>query len=107
MNKSINKPAEIAVYVERPLLEATDITGSVQLNFFRGGTFTAQLFNKRHTTFTGKITLYSDGTLYLIGPDGLKMPINEKGDFTLIMGSERFSFIFTAADLAILRTCAK
>ena len=106
MNESINKPAEIAVYVERPLLEATDITGSVKLNFFRGGIFKAQLLKGRNT-YTGKITLYSDGTMYLIGPDGLEMPINEKGDFTLIIGSERFSFIFTAADLAVLRTCAK
>ena len=104
MNNSINKPAEIAVHVVRPLLSATDITGSVQLNFFRGGTFTAQLLKGRNT-YTGKITLYSDGTLYLIGPDGLEMPINEKGDFTLIIGSERFTFVFTAADLAVLRAC--
>ena len=35
------------------------------------------------------------------------MPINEKGEFTLIVGSERFSFLFTEADLAVLRSCAK
>ena len=104
MNNSINKPAEIAVHVVRPLLSATDITGSVQLNFFRGGTFTAHLLKGRNT-YTGKITLYSDGTMYLIGPDGLEMPIDEKGDFTLIIGSERFSFVFTAADLAVVRAC--
>ncbi len=69
-----------------------------------GGTFTVHLLKGRNT-YTGKITLYSDGTLYLIGPDGLEMPINEKGDFTLIVGSERFSFVFTAADLAVLRAC--
>ena len=104
MNNSINKPAEIAVHVVRPLLSATDITGSVQLNFFRGGIFKAQSLKGRNT-YTGKITLYSDGTIYLIGPDGLEMPIDEKGDFTLIIGSERFSFVFTAADLAVVRAC--
>ena len=107
IDEGINKPAEIAVYVARPLLTATDLTGSVQLNCFRGGPFTIHLLNGRRTTFTGKITLYSDGTLYLIGPDGLEMPINEKGEFTLIVGSERFSFLFTEADLAVLRSCAK
>ena len=104
IDEGINKPAEIAVHVVRPLLSVTDITGSVQLNCFRGGTFTVHLLKGRNT-YTGKITLYSDGTMYLIGPDGLEMPINEKGDFTLIVGSERFSFVFTAADLAVLRAC--
>lgn len=100
------KPAEIGVYVVNPLFSATDFTGNVQLNCFRGGTFVARFRDGR--SYTGRIVIRKeDGRLCFIGQDSIEMPVGDDGALTFIVGADVYTFQFSAADLAVLRSCTK
>jgi hypothetical protein len=99
------KPAPVAIRVVRPLLTFTDATGTVQLNCFRGGTFTAHLRDGR--TVTGRIVLNDESRLCFIGPDYTVMPVRDDGSFTFLVDADTFIFQFSAEDLAVLRSCAR
>ena len=99
------KPAPVAIRVVRPLLTFTDTTGKVQLNCFRGGTFTAHLRDGR--TVTGRIVLDNESRLCFIGPDNTVMPVSDDGSFIFLVDADTFIFQFSAEDLAALRSCAR
>ena len=99
------KPAPVAIRVVRPLLTFTDTTGKVQLNCFRGGTFTAHLRDGR--TVTGRIVLDNESRLCFIGPDNTVMPVGDDGSFTFLVDADTFIFQFSAEDLAALRSCTR
>ena len=99
------KPAPVAIRVVRPLLTFTDTTGKVQLNCFRGGTFTAHLRDGR--TVTGRIVLDDESRLCFIGPDNTVMPVSDDGSFIFLVDADTFIFQFSAEDLAALRSCAR
>ena len=99
------KPAPVAIRVVRPLLTFTDATGKVQLNWFRGGTFTAHLRDGR--TVTGRIVLNDESRLCFIGPDNTVMPVGDDGSFTFLVDADTFIFQFSAEDLAALRSCTR
>ena len=99
------KPAPVAIRVVRPLLTFTDTTGKVQLNCFRGGTFTAHLRDGR--TVTGRIVLNDESRLCFIGPDNTVMPVSDDGSFIFLVDADTFIFQFSAEDLAALRSCAR
>ena len=99
------KPAPVAIRVVRPLLTFTDTTGKVQLNCFRGGTFTACLQDGR--TVTGRIVLDDESRLCFIGPDYTVMPVGDDGSFTFLVDADTFIFQFSAEDLAALRSCTR
>ena len=99
------KPAPVAIRVVRPLLTFTDTTGKVQLNCFRGGTFTAHLRDGR--TVTGRIVLDDESRLCFIGPDNTVMPVSDDGSFIFLVDADTFIFQFSAEDLAALRSCTR
>ena len=99
------KSAPVAIRVVRPLLTFTDTTGKVQLNCFRGGTFTAHLRDGR--TVTGRIVLDNESRLCFIGPDNTVMPVSDDGSFIFLVDADTFIFQFSAEDLAALRSCAR
>ena len=100
------KPAETAVSVVRPLLSFTDSTGNVQLNCFRGGTFVARLRDGR--SYTGRIVIREEnGCLCFIGQDSIEMLVGDDGALTFIVGADVYTFQFSAADLAVLRSCTR
>lgn len=98
------KRGNFTVSIVRPVFSATDTSGTVQLDCFSGGTFTARLGDG--SSSAGRIIII-DGTLFFVGEDGAEIPVGDDGQFIFIAGTDAFTFNFSAEDLSVIRSCAK
>ena len=93
-----------AIMVIAPLVSLTDATGTVQLNLYPSGVFSAHLRDGRN--ISGRFILIDD-VLTLISNDNVRMPVADDGSMDFIVGEETFSFIFPADIIATLRAILK
>jgi len=93
-----------AIVVIAPLVSLTDATGTVQLNLYPSGVFSAHLRDGRNVS--GRFILIDD-VLTLISNDNVRMPVADDGSLNFIVGEETYSFIFPADIIATLRAILK
>ena len=91
---------KLAIVVIAPLVSLTDATGTVQLNLYPSGVFSAHLRDGRN--ISGRFILIDD-VLTFISNDNVRMPVADDGSLNFIVWEETYSFILPADIIATLR----
>ena len=91
---------KLEIVVIAPLVSLTDATGTVQLNLYPSGVFSAHLRDGRN--ISGRFILIDD-VLTFISNDNVRMPVADDGSLNFIFREETYSFILPADIIATLR----